>query len=179
MRQPQRMQERLITDYPFGRFWDVKGPARVQSDCVACLGQQLVVATLFPDLTLGTCSLLSPAVLTRDNSHFTRTLFHCLSNSSSSKPQSRFGRGSSVTRRRRRRRQSDRGVISSGPMTPSRLILFYMAMRMSGLKRRSFTLGINFPVSLPTLQHLPLFFFALCLALVPGSTPESPFISLK
>ena len=109
MRQPQPMQERLITDYPFGRFWDVKGPACVQSDCVACLSQQLVVATLFPALTLGTRSLLSPAVLTRNNSHFTRTLFHCLSNSSSSKPQSRFGRGSSVTRRRRRRRQSDRG----------------------------------------------------------------------
>jgi hypothetical protein len=78
MRQPQPMQERLITDYPFGRFWDVKGPARVQSDCVACLGQQLVVATLFPDLTLGTCSLLSPAALTRNNSYFTRNLSHCL-----------------------------------------------------------------------------------------------------
>ena len=63
-------------------------------------------------------------------------------------------------------------LIFSAPMTPSRLILFYLAMRMSGLRRRSFTLGINVPVCLLALQHLPLFFFS-CLALVPGSTPES------
>ena len=41
-------------------------------------------------------------------------------------------------------------LISSAPMTPSRLILFYMAMRMSGLRRRSFTLGIDVPVCLLT-----------------------------
>ena len=127
MRQPQPMQERLITDYPFGRFWDVKGQARVQSDCVACLGQQLVVATLFPDLTLGTCSLLSPAALTRNNSYFTRNLSHCRSNSSSSKPQSRFGCGCSMTRRRRRR-QSD----CRKQKKPSKIIKIYHS-RLIGL----------------------------------------------
>ena len=59
-------------------------------------------------------------------------------------------------------------LISSAPMTPSRLILFYMTMRMSGLRRRSFTLGINVPVCLLALQHLPLFFFCFMSCSCPG-----------
>lgn len=42
-------KERLINYYPFGGFWDLKGPARVQSHfCVSyCLGGCVVTGPIY------------------------------------------------------------------------------------------------------------------------------------